>query len=156
MKKATSTICAPSWATTSRSRPSGKASFRSRTARSSPGSPGVTTRWRKAKKPLAVANLSSPAAQERSSVYGQGLAKIRRDRRLGVRSIQRRQTRRRGGAQRLLFLPRDRQSSRLYLQPLRPLMSRVMGCHLTTIIGEKHGEGDIRQRAHRTSDDRSV
>src|SRR6516165_2280910 len=42
MKKATSTICAPSWATTSRSRPSAKASFRSRTARSSPGSPGVT------------------------------------------------------------------------------------------------------------------
>src|SRR6266540_1416343 len=44
----------------SRSRPPGKGSFRSRTARSLPGSPGVTTRWRKAKKPLAVANLSWP------------------------------------------------------------------------------------------------
>src|SRR5215471_241308 len=60
MKKATSTICAPSWATTSRSRPPAKASFRSRTARSSPGSPGVTIRCRKAKRPLAVANLSWP------------------------------------------------------------------------------------------------
>ena len=74
----------------------------------------------------------------------------------GVRSIQRRQTRRRGGAQRLLFLPRDRQGPRLYLQPLRPLIPRVMRCRLHTIIGETHGEGDIRQRAHRTSHDRSV
>jgi hypothetical protein len=44
--------------------------------------------------------------------------KIRLDRRLGVRSIQRPQTRRRGGAQHLPSLPRDRQSSRLCLQPL--------------------------------------
>jgi hypothetical protein len=48
------------WATTSRSSPPAKGSCRSRTARSLPGSPGVTTRWRKAKKPLAVANLSWP------------------------------------------------------------------------------------------------
>ena len=56
--------------------------------------------------------------EERGSVYGQGLKKIRLDRRLGVRSIRRRQTRQRGGAQHLLFLPRDRQSSRLCLHPL--------------------------------------
>ena len=35
-------------------------SFRSRTAPSLPDSPGVMTRWRKAKKPLAVSNLSWP------------------------------------------------------------------------------------------------
>ena len=35
-------------------------SFRSRTERSSPGSPGVTTRWRKAAKPSGVPNLSWP------------------------------------------------------------------------------------------------
>ena len=34
--------------------------FRSRTAQSLPGSPGVTTRWRKAAKLLAVPNLSWP------------------------------------------------------------------------------------------------
>ncbi len=66
------------------------------------------------------------AAQERGSVHGQGLKKIRLDRRLGVRSIQRRQSRRRGDAQHLLFLPRDRQGSRLCLQPLRPLIPSVM------------------------------
>src|SRR5262249_40231492 len=38
----------------------GKESFRSRTAPSLPGWPGVTTRWRKAPKPLAVPNLSWP------------------------------------------------------------------------------------------------
>ncbi len=46
------------------------------------------------------------------------LEKIRLDRRLGVRSVRRRQTRRRGGARHLLSLPCDRQSSRLRLQPL--------------------------------------
>ena len=35
-------------------------SFRSRTAPSLPGSPGDTTRWRKARRPLAVSNLSWP------------------------------------------------------------------------------------------------
>ena len=61
------------------------------------------------------------ASEEWNSVYGQGLKKIRLDRRLGVRSIRQRQTRRRGGAQHLLFLPRARQSSRLCLHPVRTL-----------------------------------
>ena len=65
------------------------------------------------------------ATQERGSVHGQGLEKIRLDRRLGVRSIQRRQTRRRGGAENLLSLSRDRQSARLRLQPLRALKPNV-------------------------------
>ena len=39
---------------------SGKGSFRTRTARSLPGSPGVTSRRRKTTKPSAVANLSWP------------------------------------------------------------------------------------------------
>ena len=77
------------------------------------------------------------ATQERGSVHGQGLKKIRLDRRLGVRSIRRRQTRRRGGAQDLLSLPRARQSSRLCLHPLRTLRPRVRGCHLHTIVGER-------------------
>src|SRR5262245_6343348 len=60
MKKAASTICAPFWATTSRSRLPGKGRSRSRTAPSLPGWPGATTRWRKAPKPSAVRNPSWP------------------------------------------------------------------------------------------------
>ena len=77
------------------------------------------------------------ATQERGSVHGQGLKKIRLDRRLGVGSIRRRETRRRGGAEDLLPLPRGRQSSRLCLRPLRTLRPRVRGCHLHTIVGER-------------------
>ena len=61
------------------------------------------------------------------SVHGQGLKKIRLYGRLGVRSIQRRQTCRRGDAQNLLPLPRARQSSRLCLHPLRTLIPSVIG-----------------------------
>ena len=43
-----------------RSRPIGKENFRSRTARSLPGSPGDTSRRRKTTKSSAVANLSWP------------------------------------------------------------------------------------------------
>lgn len=61
------------------------------------------------------------ATQERGSVHGQGLKQIRLDRRLGIRSIRRRQARRRGEAQHLLSLPHARRSSRLCLHPLRTL-----------------------------------
>ena len=64
-------------------------------------------------------------APHERSVYGQGLKKIRLDGRLGVRSFQRRQTWRRGGAQNLLSLPPDCQSSRLCLHPLRTLISSL-------------------------------
>ncbi len=56
------------------------------------------------------------------SIYGQGLKKIRHDGRLGVRSIQGRQTRRDGGPQNLLPLPRACQRSRLCLHQVRALM----------------------------------
>ena len=52
------------------------------------------------------------APHERGSVYGQGLKKIRRDRRLGVRSLQRRQTCRRGVHENLLSLPRSQSKHR--------------------------------------------
>ena len=57
-------------------------------------------------------------------------------RRLGVRSIQRRQASRRGGAQYLLFLPRNRPSPRLCLQPL-------------CLLG--HGKEDVVTDIHRRS-----
>ncbi len=56
-------------------------------------------------------------ADERS-VHGQGFHQIRIDRRLGLRAVRRRETRQRGGAQRLLRLPCHRQGTRLRLQPL--------------------------------------
>ena len=60
-----------------------------------------------------------------SPVYGQGLKKVRRDGRLGFRSIQRRQTCRRGDAQNLLPLPRAGQSSGFCLHPLRTLIQSI-------------------------------
>ena len=65
------------------------------------------------------------------SVYGQGLKKIRRDGRLGVCSIQRWQTSRRGAAQDLLPLSRACQSSRLCLYALRTLIPRTTAKRLT-------------------------
>ena len=62
--------------------------------------------------------LRGRATQERGSVHGQGLDEIRLDRRLGVCSLRRRQTRQRGRAQHLLRLPRNGQGARLCLQPL--------------------------------------
>ena len=64
--------------------------------------------------------------QERGSIHGQRFKKIRRDGRLGVRAVQRRQTRERGGAQHLLSLPRDRQSARSCLQPLRAVTAHTL------------------------------
>jgi hypothetical protein len=64
--------------------------------------------------------------QEWGSIYGQGLKEVRRDGRLGVCSIQRWQTCRRGGAQNLLTLPPACQSSRLCLHPLRTLIPRAV------------------------------
>ncbi len=46
------------------------------------------------------------------SVYGQGLKKVRRNRRLGIRSLRGRQTWRRGVYEKLLPLPREDQSDR--------------------------------------------
>jgi hypothetical protein len=82
-----------------------KGSVCSRMAQSLPGSPGTMSRRKKTTKPLAVSNPSSPGCPKMAFVHGQGLEKIRLDRRLGVRSIQRRQTGRRGGVQHLLSLP---------------------------------------------------
>ena len=75
--------------------------------------------------------------KERSSVHGQGLKKIRVDGRLGVRSLQRRQTRRRGSAQNLLSLPPGYQSSRLCLHPLRTLILRSTAERNETMITHK-------------------
>jgi Cytochrome P460 len=55
-------------------------------------------------KVFGQANLSSLAPHEHS-VYGQGLHEVRRDGRLGVRYLHRRQTRRRGVNEKLLPLP---------------------------------------------------
>lgn len=60
-------------------------------------------------------------AQERRAVHGQGLGEVRRDWRLGVRPVRRRQARRRSRAQWLLRLPRGRQGPRPRLQPRGPL-----------------------------------
>ena len=67
----------------------------------------------------------------RGSVYGQGLKKIRRDGRLEIRSIRRRQTARRGDAQELLSLSQARQRSRLRLHSLRTIRRRIVERHST-------------------------
>ena len=69
-------------------------------------------------------------SRDERSVYGQGLEKICRNRWLGVCSIQRWQTCRRGAAENLLSLPRACQRSRLRFHPLR-----------TLITGRSHGQG---------------
>ena len=67
------------------------------------------------------------------SVYGQGLDKVRRDGRLGVRYLHRRQTQRRGVNENLLPLPQSGQGSRPRLHALRTVISRITGdrscCH---------------------------
>src|SRR5882672_8462356 len=94
MKPATSTVWAPSWATMSRSRPTGKESFPSR------------------------------AAHE-CSIYDQGLQKVRRDGRLGLRSLQQgRHAWQRCFDENLLPLPREG-FSRLCLHAIRALMNWV-------------------------------
>jgi hypothetical protein len=55
------------------------------------------------------------------SVYGQGLHEVRRDGRLGVRYLHRRQTRRRGVNEKLLPLPQSNQGSRPRFHALRTL-----------------------------------
>ena len=55
------------------------------------------------------------------SVHGQGLKKVRGNRRLGVRSLRRRQTWRRGVYENLLPLPREDESDRPCLYSLRTL-----------------------------------
>lgn len=60
MKQVTSTICGLFWVTMSRSGPIGKEYFRSRTARSLPGWPGVMFRPRRTTRSLAASNLSWP------------------------------------------------------------------------------------------------
>jgi hypothetical protein len=59
------------------------------------------------------------------SIYGQGLNQVRRNRRLGVRSFCRRQTRRCGVHENLLPLPREDQSDRSCLYSLCTLMLRT-------------------------------
>ena len=61
--------------------------------------------------------------------------KIRRDRRLGVRSIRRRQARPRGGA-RLLCLPRARQGAGLPVHPLRTVRNPPNPARRCKILGE--------------------
>ena len=84
---------------------------------------------RKITKSLTKPNLSFPGPHEHS-VYGQGLKKVRRNRRLGVRSLRRRQTWRRGVYEELLPLPREGQSERPCLYPLRTLIARTKCLHL--------------------------
>ncbi len=64
----------------------------------------VTSHPTKTTKSLAKPNLSFPALPQTFS-FGQGLNKVRRNRRLGVRSLPRRQTCRRGFHETLLPLP---------------------------------------------------
>src|SRR5262249_43497607 len=77
------------------------------------------------------------APQKRGSVDGQGLKQIRLDGRLGVRSIYRRQTCRRGEAQNLLSLPRGRQSSRLCLHSLRTLIPSIIGGNMAKVTYDR-------------------
>src|SRR5215813_9679299 len=65
-----------------------------------------------------------------NAVYGQGLKEVRRDRRVGVRSLPRRQTfNRRGDDEHLLRLPPADESSRPCLHALRTIKQK---CALTT------------------------
>jgi hypothetical protein len=66
-----------------------------------------------------------PGPPHEHSVYGQGLNKVRRNRRLGVRSLRRRQTGRRGVYEKLLPLPREGQRERLCLYSLCTLMLKT-------------------------------
>jgi len=101
-------VLVPFWATMWRSRPTARGSFHTRTARSLPLCTMVTSRRRKTTRSLAKPNLSFLAPHERS-VYGQRLHEVRRDARLGVRHLRRRQARRRGVNEILLPLPQSGQ-----------------------------------------------
>src|SRR5580658_1204624 len=68
--------------------------------------------------------LRSRAPHEHS-VYGQGLNKVRGNRRLGVRLLRRRQTGRRGVYEKLLPLPREGQSERPRFYELCTLMLKT-------------------------------
>ena len=68
-----------------------------------------------------------PGRPHEHSVYGQGLKKVRRNRRLGVRSLRGRQTWRRGVHEKLLPLPREDQSDRPCLYALCALMLNPRG-----------------------------
>ena len=122
---------------TLRSRPPATAHCRSRMAQSSPASP--TNKLRRKRTTRSFARLPSSRASrpnqiERllaaSSVAGpptnvqfmvKDSKKVCCDRRLGVRSVHRRQAGRRGAAQDLFLLSRARQGSRLRLHPLLAL-----------------------------------
>src|SRR5580704_5619976 len=67
---------------------------------------------------LAALHYRYVPSEENNKVYGQGLKKVRRDRRLGVRSLRRRQTRRRSVYEKLFSLPREGQSNRPCLYSL--------------------------------------
>ena len=84
--------------------------LRSRTAQSLPASLELRSVGGK-QQSLWPSPVFRARTRHERSVYGQGLKKIRRDGWLGVCSIQRRQTCRRGAAQNLLSLPRACQSS---------------------------------------------
>ena len=73
------------------------------------------------------------------SVYGQGFEKVRHDGRLGIRSLQRRQTRRPGVHEYMLPLPQSGQSSRPYLHPLCTLILRitVYSSKRTSVVGAR-------------------
>src|SRR5262249_7032555 len=118
MKKATFTVLLPFWATMSRSRLTAKASSCSRTAQSLPLCTIVTFRLRKTTRSL-VATIFRSGLLHEHSVYGQGLKEVRRDRRVGVRSLPRRQTfNRRGDDKNLLRLSPTDESSRLCVHEL--------------------------------------
>src|SRR6185295_16384093 len=81
--------------------------------------------YREGKLPFPDGAIIRRRATHECSVHGQGLKKILRYRRLGIRSLQRRQPCRRVGAQNLLPLPRCYQRSRPGFHPLRTLMLRI-------------------------------
>jgi hypothetical protein len=83
-------------------------SFHTRTARSSPLCTTVTSRRRKTTN-LWPSPIVRPWLPHERSVYGEGLDEVRRDGRLGVRYLHRRQTRPRGVNEKLLPLPQSGQ-----------------------------------------------
>ena len=88
------------------------------------------------------------------SVHGQGLKKVRRVRRLGIRRLHERQTRQRGAAPDLLPLPSACERSRLRFYSLRTYALNFPA----TLASEIQGFGDrcIMQSSHRMICDRMV
>src|SRR5215813_10762152 len=73
-----------------------------------------------------------------NAVYGQGLKEVRRDRRVGVRSLPRRPTvNRRGDDANLRRLPPADASARPCLHLLRPLRPSIRGEHMAKVTYEK-------------------